>query len=415
MFELTIAKRHLRAMRGQRQISLTSLIAIAGVGIGVGALVIVLSVFNGFTEKLWNGLLGMHPHLTVRKIYGKQMENDGALMDVLVGQEQVVGITPFIGAEGFLFRKPPSGEPISTGTRVRGIPQAGLLQISDVEQHLWGGKVDLELQGPANRERVFGMLIGSYLADRLGVVVGSEVFLGLIPRDVLDAPRYWRYVVTGIFKTGLEAFDAGLAFVSLTALQRDLGQGDISGFQIRLQDPFRADQVAREWALLLQARDAELDVISWMGEHRSLYASIRLEKWYSFLVLSLIVVVAGFNIISILTMTVAGRRREIGVLKTLGATPKSIGRIFMLEGLAIGLSGVLIGTSLGFVLCWIQAQYEPIKLPGDVYIIQALPVSMSGSDFLVIGVASVVLCYLFARFPARAAANLDPIVAIRDG
>ena len=151
-----------------------------------------------------------------------------------------------------------------------------------------------------------------------------------------------------------------------------------------------------------------------MDTHRNLYASIRLEKWFSSLVLCLIVMVAGFNIISILTMTVGDRQRDIGILKAMGATPRSIGKIFTLKGLGVGLTGVVFGNVIGYILCWSQQTFEWIKLPGQIYIIQALPVKMLAIDFVCISLASVGLCFIFALLPARKAASLAPIVALRE-
>ena len=416
LFELLVAGRHLRAMRGRRQISVTALIAVSGVAIGVAALVIVLSVFNGFTEKLWNSLLGTHPHITVRKAQGQPVYEFAPLIQMLRSQTGVVGAAPYLEADGFLLRRPPSGGLVQTGARVVGIDPGALATVSDIGDHIWGGKVDLSRQPSEGRGIVYGIVVGTYLADQLGVVAGTEVYLGLIPPEILvgQPPQYRKYVVTGIFNTGLEALDAALAYVPLEALQRDLGRpGQISGVHLRVSDAFQAESTAASLGAPVHEIDGDLRVVTWMDTHQNLYASVRMEKWYSFLVLSLIVLVAGFNIISILTMTVAERKREIGILKTLGATPDRISRIFKLDGLAIGLSGVALGTGVAFVLCWVQQRYEPIKLPGSVYIIQALPVSTYASDFLAIGVASVLLCYAFAWLPARDAAGLDPIEAIR--
>ena len=227
-------------------------------------------------------------------------------------------------------------------------------------------------------------------------------------------PPLRRYRVTGIFNTGYYEFDSALIFISLPAAQRDLGWGDqVTGIRLRLRDPFLADRVSGELREVLRRAYPGFFSSSWMYEHGNLYVWIRMEKWFSFLALSLIVVVAGFNIISIMTMNVAERRREIGILKAMGATPRSIGRIFTLEGLAIGLAGVFLGDLIGFVLCWLQQRYELIKLPGDVYIISALPVEMRLLDFAVISISAVILCYLFTLFPARDAASLDPVEAIR--
>ena len=210
-------------------------------------------------------------------------------------------------------------------------------------------------------------------------------------------------VVAGAFTAQLTALFALIAGLTLL-------YGNLAAIpQIWLE----ADRVGRQLREVLKETYPSLYPSSWMYEHGNLYVWIRMEKWFSCLALSLIVVVAGFNIISILTMTVTERRREIGILKAMGSTPRSIGRIFTLEGLAIGLAGVLLGNVIGVALCWIQQHYAPIKLPGEVYIINALPVQMHLLDFAVISVSAVFLCYLFTRFPARDAASLDPVDAIR--
>ena len=411
-YEFFIARRHLRSMRRQKSVSLTTTIAIAGVTIGVAALIIVLSVFNGFSGLLWDGLLSVSPHVVVQKPHSQPVKGDGAWVVELEHLGSVRAVAPFISAEGFALRRPSGGEVIQAGVVVRGMDADRLAEITDLDDHIWGGELDLGVQSVRGRAKVYGMVIGRGLADRLGALVGAEVHLGLVPKEVLmgQEPQWWSYVVTGIFHTGLDELDSALAFVSIEAAQRDLGwQDQVSGVQIRLNDPFQADVLAP-----LLSIGSGFEAVTWMDTHRNLYASIRLEKWFSFLVLCLIVMVAGFNIVSILTMTVADRQRDIGVLKALGATPRAIGKVFTLEGLGVGLSGVVLGNTIGFVLCWSQQTFEWILLPGQVYIINALPVKMLLSDFTWISLAAVGLCFVFALLPAREAASVTPIAALRE-
>ena len=416
-YEYFIARRFMRAMRRQRQISLTAAIAIAGVTIGVAALVIVLSVFNGFSALLWDSLLSVSPHIIVQKPHAQPMSPNAEQIEKLEKQASVRAAAPFIAAEGFALRRPPGGEMIQAGVAVRGID---LAKITDLKAYLWAGDLDLNIQPPdpdqdaraTRRAKVYGTAIGRVLADRLGAVVGTEIMLGLVPKEVLmgQQPQLWPYKVTAIFHTGLDELDSALAFVSLEAAQRDLGwRHQISGIQIRLAEPFEAHRIAPTLPT-----GTELDAITWMDTHRNLYASIRLEKWFSSLVLCLIVMVAGFNIVSILTMTVGDRQRDIGILKAMGATPRSIGKIFTFKGLGVGLTGVIFGNAIGYLLCWSQQTFEWIKLPGQIYIIQALPVKMLAIDFAYISLASVGLCFIFALLPARKAASLAPVVALRE-
>ena len=419
-YEYFIARRLMRAMRQQRQISLTAAIAIAGVTIGVAALVIVLSVFNGFSALLWDSLLSVSPHVIVQKPHAQPMSPNAEQIEYIKKQTAVRAAAPFIATEGFALRRPPGGEMIQAGVAVRGIEATQLAKITDLNAYLWAGDLDLNIQPPdpdqitpaTRRAKVYGTAIGRVLADRLGAVVGTEIMLGLVPKEVLmgQQPQLWPYKVTAIFHTGLDELDSALAFVPLEAAQRDLGWRDqISGIQIRLAEPYEAHRIAST----LPA-GTDFDVITWMDTHRNLYASIRLEKLFSSLVLCLIVMVAGFNIVSILTMTVGDRQRDIGILKAMGATPRAIGKIFTLKGLGVGLTGVVFGNAIGYLLCWSQQTFEWIKLPGQIYIIQALPVKMLAIDFAYISIASVGLCFIFALLPARKAASLAPVVALRE-
>ena len=416
-YEYFIARRLMRALRQQRQISFTAAIAIAGVTIGVAALVIVLSVFNGFSALLWDSLLSISPHIIVQKPHAQPMSSHREQIEQLEKLASVRAAAPFVTSKGFALRRPLGGEIIQAGIAVRGID---LSKITDMNAYLWAGDLNLNIQPPdpdqttpaTRRAKVYGMAIGRVLADRLGAVVGTEIMLGMVPKEVLlgQQPQLWPYKVTAIFHTGLDERDSALAFVSLEAAQRDLRWHDqISGIQIRLAEPFEAHRIAPTLPT-----GTDFDVITWMDTHRNLYASIRLEKWFSSLVLCLIVMVAGFNIISILTMTVGDRQRDIGILKAMGATPRSIGKIFTFKGLGVGLTGVIFGNAIGYILCWSQQTFEWIKLPGQIYIIQALPVKMLTIDFAYISLASVGLCFIFALLPARKAASLPPVEALRE-
>ena len=418
-FEWYVARRHLLSMRHQKQVSMTALIAVFGVGIGVAALVIVLSVFNGFSELLWNSLLGLNPHVIIQRPHGQRMALDGDMIVGLKRQTGVRAVAPFVASEGFVLRRPAGGEMIQSGVVVRGVRASDLVVVTDLEKYRWAGDGDLDL-GPQPSEgsgTVYGMIIGRGLADRLGALLGTEIMLGLLPKEVLmgQTAQWRRYVVTGIFNTGLDEFDSALVFVSIEAAQRDLGwTNQISGIQLRLDDPFLAESMSQKILPVVRQTATDFEVVPWMDTYRHLYASIRLEKWFSFLVLGLIVAVAGFNIISIQTMTVSERRKEIGILKTLGATPQNIGKIFTLSGMSIGLAGVTMGSLFGFLVCWLQQTFHLIQLPGQLYIINALPVRMYAVDFLLIAAVAVGLCFTFTRFPSRDAASIDPVAALRE-
>ncbi|MBI2950674.1 ABC transporter permease [bacterium] len=411
-YETLIARRYLRSIRGRGRISVTAWIAVFGVALGVAALVIVLSVMNGFAGVVRDRLLGVNAHVTVRKVYGERIP-DYARVTKAVAQANpaVVGASPYVQSEGMICAK----ERIA-GVVIRGVEAASLGTVSDLVKYTDEKTLDLKDRTVDGRP-VGGMAIGRYLADRLGVEPGGEVFL-VVPEFSSSGapvtPRYWRFIVTGVFNTAYYEFDSGLAVISLQAAQRILGWGDeASGIRVKVRDPLDADAVAEAVRGELRPLDPGLYATSWVRENGNLFVWIRLEKWFSFLALSLIVLVASFNIMSILSMIVMDKRREIGILKAMGATRKSLQRIFTLNGLTVGLSGVALGDLIGFTLCYLQQRYELLSLPGDVYIISAFPVDMRAADFAAISGAALLICYLMARFPARSAAALEPVEAIR--
>jgi lipoprotein-releasing system permease protein len=427
--EFYIAKRHFQAIRKLRVtiplrffvITLFTLrfsinmsrIASIGIGLGVASLIVVLSVMNGFSGLLWERLLSLNPHITIEPTSDPDLTPSEKEMDAMTRVSGVAGVTPFIETQGYLFRRIPGGGSNQTGVSILGISQAGLMTTSAIANYMWAGEINLSIQDSTSRFSQYGVAIGSYLADKLGAVLGSRIRIGFPPSELGTGrtPPMRRYVVTGIFNTGYADFDTGVAVISLEAAQRDLDmQGKAHGYRIRLADPLSADEVAD---VLDSGVPHSLRVTPWMEQHANLYASIRLEKWSFYLGLSLIVVIAGFNIVSILSMTVSERRRDIGILKAMGLSEGRIARVFAITGLRIGLSGIVLGTALGVLACLVQMIFEPLKLPGNVFIVNALPVELRFWDLVAITGAALVLCYVFALIPARDAAKLRPVDAIR--
>ena len=415
-FERMISGRHLRSVARHRRSSYASTVAVAGVGLGVAALVVVLSVMNGYASVIWSRVVGMNAHVTIRKAYGEEIGGYEDLMSRLAARVDVVGTAAYVESEGFIQHRASNGRQVKAGVMVRGIHQAGLEATTDLASHIKSGRLALGEERAEGGRTVYGIVIGRLLARRLGAEVGSEIRLGIFPRsfDMGRMPRWRKYLVTGIFGTGYHEFDSKLVFVALPAAQRDLDWGDqITGIRLRLEDPFSADAASSEIRDLLAGIYPSLFPSSWTYESGNFYVLIRLQKWSFFLILSLIVVVAGFNVISILTMSVAERRREIGILKAMGASPRSIGRIYTLEGLAIGGGGAAMGCTLGLALCWAQLNYQLIKISGEVYFVDVLPVEMHASDFGLVSVTALLVALLFSILPARDAASLDPVEAIR--
>ena len=408
-----IAKRHVQAIRKKRRVSLTSRIASVGIGLGVASLIVVLSVMNGFSGLLWERLLSLSPHMAVGSVSSPDLDTESQTAEVIRAIPGVVGVAAFVETQGYLFRRSPGGGSNQTGVSVLGVSQEGLSATSRIGQYMWAGEIDLSVQDSTSRFSQYGVVIGSYLADKLGGVLGSTIRIGFPPSELGTGrtPPMRRYIVTGIFNTGYAEFDTGLALISLEAAQRDLQMnGRAHGYRVQLQDPLMAESVASD---LREGLSDQLRVVPWMQQHANLYASIQLEKWSFYLGLILVVVIAGFNIVSILSMTVSERQRDIGILKAMGLSESRITRIFCITGVRIGLSGIIIGMTLGVLVCLVQILFEPLKLPGNVFIVNALPVELRIGDLVAIAGAALLLCYIFSLIPARDAARLRPADAIR--
>jgi lipoprotein-releasing system permease protein len=411
-FPYAIAHRHLRAFRSSSRLTVSASVGIAGIAIGVAALIIAVSVMNGYATVVKDRLLGVNAHLTVRKAYSEPFTESGTLSARLGEVAGVVSATRYAQAEGFLLSKGANSQLRRSGCIARGVTQQGVEVTTSLSDRIVEGRLSLEEVEPG----VYSAVIGKYLAEKLNASPGDEIHLSTLPRELLlgGLPPLRRYVVAGVFATGYYEFDSNLVLVPLRALQRDMGWGEmVSGIRLRLEDPFAVDHVGLGIKDILDQRHPGLFTSSWIYEHGNLYVWIRMQTWFSGIALSLIVIVAAFNVISIMTMSVIERRAEIGILKAMGSSRRQIGTIFTAEGLAIGLSGVLIGDLIAFSLCWLQGNYEWIRLRGDVYLISALPVDMSAIDFVAVSVGAIVLCFLFTRLPARDAGAQDPAEAIR--
>ena len=338
--ESFIAKRFVRSIRKRRRVSITSRIATVGIGLGVAALIIVLSVMNGFSGLLWERLLALSPHVTVSAINNPDVPLSSDVVAELGEVEGVTGVAAFVETQGYLFRRIPGGGASQTGVAVLGMSQSGLNKTSSLADYMWAGKLDLSIQDSTGRFAQYGLVLGSFLADKMGAVLGSTIRVGFPPSELGTGrtPPMRRYIVTGIFNTGYAEFDTGVALVSLTAAQRDLQmEGLVAGYRVRLSDPLLAEQAA---PMLAEAAGDNLKASSWMVRHANLYASIQLEKWSFYLGLSLIVVIAGFNIVSILSMAVSEHRRDIGILKAMGLSERRTASVFSRTGVRIGLSGI---------------------------------------------------------------------------
>ena len=414
---LFVAGRYLRSKQREGFFSAIAYMAVGGVILGVAALVIILSVTNGFAGEVKNRLIGMNAHVNVRRFDGGPIAGWDALLQQVKGAAGVVGAAPVVDSKVIIASQLDLGR--VDGIPVWGIDPATFPAVSDLTEHLRyanpAGQLRLGLLAELNKR---GIVLGEYLARRLHVGPGSEVLLMTVQNLDVEAavmdgfsPRPWSFFVTDHFQSGMYQYDDNYAFIHLEDAQRMLELGDaITDIHIRVADIYQApairDRLAEELGYPYQVRD-------WTQLFPEFFRWIELEKWAIFLALSLIVLVAAFNIMSILVMSVLIKTPEIGILRTIGCTVGEIYRIFIYQGLVIGGIGTLLGCLIGFVLCWAQQRFALISIPGDMYFISSLPVDMNVVDFALVAAISMVICLATSIYPAHKAAGLMPVEAIR--
>ena len=405
-YEFFIAKRYLRSKRKTKFVSVITLISIGGVLIGVTALDFILSMMNGFEKEVRSRIIGTTAHVSVFSTYEEGIDNYQELIPEIREVKHVENVAPYIYYKAAIASK--TG---SDGIVVRGIDPEKEKLVTDVERNLKVGSLELDQE----EDELPGILLGATLADRLGVELGDNVVLFSLKAGSLTTgwsqPKASKLRLRGIFETGMYEYDASMAYISLFTAQKLFNLGSrVTGLHVKLDNLYLAGKVAKQLEEKLGYHYYALD---WMHMHKNLFSWMQLEKYAMFIVLSLIVAVAAFNIISTLIMVVMEKRKDIGVLKSMGSTNSSIMRIFMFEGLVVGAIGILLGTVFGYALCWIQRSFNIISLPAEIYFISTLPVEMRPFDFILVASAAMLLTFLATVYPARRAAQLSPVDAIR--
>ena len=410
--EFWIARRYLRSRRASRFVSLITFIATAGVAVGVMALIVVTGVMSGLQKDLREKILIANAHVRVLT-YGEGLRLDDwhRVLDVVRRQDGVLAAAPFVISQGLVSTRHDYAE----GVAVIGIePDTGRQSVTALPRSFTSG----DLRFVTRQDSVDGgVVLGRRLAERLSAFPGTIVTIispaGSQFNRALGSyvPRYWRFEVTGTFDTGMYEYDNTYVVMSRQQAQRFAGlDSAVSGVEVRVEDPWHADVVA---AAIVDTLGFPYRALDWKQQNASLFSALKLEKLAMAIILLLIVLVAAFNIVSTLTMAVSDRTKEIGILQAMGMTGQQIRRIFVAQGLVVGIVGTTIGLAGGLLVGLLLDQYRLIPLNASIYFIDHLPVDLQVTDVTAIVVASLIIATLATIFPAGQAARLAPVDAIR--
>ncbi len=387
--ERLIARRYIFSKRRHPFVGIIGTISILGIAVGVAALITTLAVMNGFDSDLKERIIGLHAHVSVEK--DPLLTGHAALTAKLAALPGAVGAAPYVEGQALL----QSGD-WGTGVLVRGLDPKAEEKVSRFGRHVSRG---------ALTDAPDGAVLGLELAKRAGLVMGSE-FKILTQKQ--DKPRTFR--VEGIFSSGMYEYDANLLFLNLANAQSLYGMGEaVTGVSVALDDPDRADAFKKSLAPKLSG----FRVRTWMDMNRMLFAALKLEKVVMFLILALIILVACLNIAGSLTILVMDKTKDMGVLKALGASPGALVRIFVYDGLFIGVAGAAAGLAVGSTLCWALDRYPLLELPKEIYYVNRIPVRMDLQDTFLVVATAIVLSLVSAFYPAWMAGRLDPVRALR--
>jgi len=401
-YELFIASRYLKARRKQAFISVITFISMLGIAIGVMALVIALALITGFQEDVQDKILGATSHIMVSDLAGEGLRDYENLINKVKAVKGIETVSPVVYNMVLV-----NGPFKSRGAMLKGIDFD-----LDQKHSPWLAKLEQgRLPSDSPKEEI---LLGKELAIAIGANTGDSVTVltsssRLSPMGLV--PKTKRFVVSGIFSTGLYEFDSSTALISLAASQRFFSlEGRISHLQIKISDIFQAEKIGDE---LKQLLPPSTYVTTWMELNRSLFSALKLEKNIMFLTITLIVFVAALNIIATLILMVMEKTRDIGILMALGASSRSIKKIFFLQGAMIGVIGTSAGTLLGLLCCWLANTFKLIRVPVDIYQISFVPFHIKWFDLAMIIGVSLVISLLSTLFPSHRASKVDPVIALK--
>lgn len=423
-YQLFIGLRYLKAKRKQGFISVITFISVTGIMVGVTALIVVLSVMNGFEETLKEKILGLNAHVVVVG-FGSGLGDYDTLAETVRTVDGVIGASPFTYSQAML-----SGSNGSTGAVVRGLDPATMATVTTLPERIIEGTlagIEVSFDSPgtnkaAGKNELPGIVIGTELSKSTGAMLGDRLNV-ISPMGTMTpagpVPRMTAFTVSGIFEFGMYEYDSSVAFISIENAQKFFRLGDtVTGIEVKIEDIYKAETVADD---ILVALKGNYWTRTWMEMNRNLFSALKLEKVAMFIILTLIILVAALNIISTLIMVVMEKNRDIAILKSLGATSGGIMRIFMIEGLVIGFTGTLLGAATGVgiamnlegIVALVERTFNFKVLPPSVYYIDKLPSEIEPYTVAIIIALSVTISFLATLYPSYQASKLNPVEGLR--
>jgi lipoprotein-releasing system permease protein len=412
-YELFVGMRYTRAKRKNHFISFISLTSMIGIALGVAALIVVLSVMNGFQKELRTRILGVASHLEVTGA-NNRLSDWQVISELSSKQSHVLASAPYITAQGMLSY----GQGVQ-GAIIRGVLPADEDKVADLGRHMKAGSLDDLRSGE------FGIILGADLAFALGLQIGDKVVV-MAPQGQFTptgiVPRLKQFTLVGLFQIGMYEYDAGLALIHMDDAAKLYRMGNsVSGVRLKLDDLFDAPTIAASLNVLLNEQGGSYYVTDWTQQHANFFKAVQMEKRVMFIILTLIVAVAAFNIVSTLVMAVTDKRADIAIMRTLGASPHSIMTIFIVQGALIGVIGTVLGAAFGIVIAlnidtiipFIEQLFNVQFLAKDVYYISDLPSDLIWSDVITIVILSFVLSLMATLYPSWKASKINPAEALR--
>jgi len=402
-----LAYRYLKSKKETKVLSFISLISIIGIVLGVATLIVVINVMIGFEDNLKQKILGANSHIIVNKIDGSAINNWKKTADEISKTDNVVGVSPFIISQVLLTSK----ERVS-GVVLRGVIGEKEIESSNIGKYMKRGSFDLKGDNATAKPPI---VLGKALTNSLSASIGEEIVV-VSPFGKKGpfgfTPKMKKFEVAGVFDTGMYEYNNSLAYVNLQDIQDFMKMGDnISGFSVKVKNFDNAGEIAEKIENKLGfpfwARD-------WLSMNQNLFSALKLEKAAMFVILTLIIVVASFNVISLITMTVKDKKRDIAIIRAMGAPEKLVKNIFIKQGLYIGIVGTVFGNIIAYVICFVLKRYKLIELPADVYYMDSIPIKIVPEVFLLVTVCAIVITFISSIIPARQAAKMDPIEALRN-